>query len=860
MNKTKILFFIFLFSLNLVLISASLEIGNAGKEGINFNYDSTSNGNISYYNNTYINQTMNLTAYGLTNQTNNWLLQQNFSQINVTKINATNVSTIIVNATNGTFNNLTAKTFFAINITGNGSNINSVNAVRLSGIAVGSVCLNNLTNCNASIGNMIGKDCANGYVQNGSYFNGTPKCTVPTAGAGGNNTQIQYNSGGVLTGSPQYTITFDRRGPNETVYGNFTGNSAGWTLQSPAWIYFGNKINKIAGQTGYCQHNPPYIALTAGDRYEITYNITNYSGSGSFSSPAGIAHSSNGVYTEQWTTSSAGISFSTDNTVGFALDDIIVRRVYSDAILDGSLSVDNLTMSRLNMYYSTSLPIAGTILKGTTDRTWIAIAPGTGGQYSDLQVVVKGTVESNNYNEFRVGYDSENNQFNFITAGHGTNAGIPFSLTAIAGQSSGGETPNIKLLTDGKNLFGGLTSSIGTAKNQFAGTVLSRTDLVCSGNISNSSCSNLSLTLCATINGCALGSYACEGTHASCSGYNAETCLSHECTVNTICSGTHTACSNYDQTTCASHSCTENWYDPMNCACNNAYCENGACGDPGSCTGDPCYSVWHDDTMNCGCGNIAWGGCTGDPHICQQSECDASSNGCSNVFSSCSGSPHICQQSECDAGTDGCSMIPYSCDGTVNDINNNCVQLAEANCDTLDGCNLTAENPSICMTNELNGYNICFANDGSNNIVNSSTGGTWFTSWISATDVYDRTAKFDKKRGKALNYIQDSEYYTYPNGSIDHTKFYGYTKIPVPDKTRPVYVDVCINKTKLEGKEVCTKTSKAIDYPYNTTEDSVSMSNETAMLRQAVYDLKKCVICLKTKNQNKCDIECGDLQ
>jgi hypothetical protein len=59
-------------------------------------------------------------------------------------------------------------------------------------------------------------------------------------------------------------------------------------------------------------------------------------------------------------------------------------------------------------------------------------------------------------------------------------------------------------------------------------------------------------------------------------------------------------------------------------------------------------------------------------------------------------------------------------------------------------------------------------------------GVAWFSGTVDADDYVTHTSIFDKNK-RATDYIKDADYYKKADGSIDHTKFYGYVKTKVPD-------------------------------------------------------------------------------
>jgi len=107
-----------------------------------------------------------------------------------------------------------------------------------------------------------------------------------------------------------------------------------------------------------------------------------------------------------------------------------------------------------------------------------------------------------------------------------------------------------------------------------------------------------------------------------------------------------------------------------------------------------------------------------------------------------------------------------------------------------------------------------------------------FSGNTSAIAHYTRTSVYDKAKGKALDKILDASDYV-SKGKIDHKKFYGYVSYNITDFDRPeIEFFECLDKSK--KPTVCNKTV----YPYQITQEEVSMNKEIDLLRQAVYELK----------------------
>lgn len=108
---------------------------------------------------------------------------------------------------------------------------------------------------------------------------------------------------------------------------------------------------------------------------------------------------------------------------------------------------------------------------------------------------------------------------------------------------------------------------------------------------------------------------------------------------------------------------------------------------------------------------------------------------------------------------------------------------------------------------------------------------------VSATGYNTRTSVYDKTKGSALNYIQDSDYY-HSSETINHSKFYGYVgEYEITDYSRPVKnkyeIEVCN-----EENECFNETMINITYPFTKFEPQVSINMEVDVLRQAIYELK----------------------
>ena len=159
---------------------------------------------------------------------------------------------------------------------------------------------------------------------------------------------------------------------------------------------------------------------------------------------------------------------------------------------------------------------------------------------------------------------------------------------------------------------------------------------------------------------------------------------------------------------------------------------------------------------------------------------------------------------------------------------------------------------STTAPNTANDEWISFTHDTSNALIgvgkgdihfNYGTSGTdiaWFSGNISAIDYFTRTSVFDKSKN-LWDYIKDADYYKNLN-EIDHSKFYGFSTYETADYSKPINEEYDCSYFKEDEKtqnlvfieKVCNRTI----YPYNKTEEVVSLNKEIDVLRQGVYELK----------------------
>lgn len=157
-------------------------------------------------------------------------------------------------------------------------------------------------------------------------------------------------------------------------------------------------------------------------------------------------------------------------------------------------------------------------------------------------------------------------------------------------------------------------------------------------------------------------------------------------------------------------------------------------------------------------------------------------------------------------------------------------------------------------------FNISY--DGTNPIFTSTLGNNTFIfrnktagnyADILVSDVKTATSVFDKSKGSALDLIKDADEYKNPDGSINHSSFYGYETMVETDEDncwevfdRTTYVNLSCttcplpNDIKPNGKEnIDWVKSDLYDIECGTKEISVvSMFDEIDLLRQALAEQK----------------------
>lgn len=247
---------------------------------------------------------------------------------------------------------------------------------------------------------------------------------------------------------------------------------------------------------------------------------------------------------------------------------------------------------------------------------------------------------------------------------------------------------------------------------------------------------------------------------------------------------------------------------------SEAYCDNQVCGDQESC--EAAYVP---------------GYCSGN----EGCETYGSEQDCIddyNYYGNCGWTPDY-----------GCGSTWYpaayiSCDGTPEA---DCSQFPNSTCEEYSECSVGTTTPSFILKNDLNSLVQSISNDGTNQVFDTSTGVGYFSGQVSATGYTTRSSVYDKAKGKALDWIKDASAYLDKDGKIDHTKFYGYTTITVPDTSKPAKKTKCIQ----EGEKGCIKTTEVTYYPETKEEGGVSLGMEVDVLRQAVFELNEKVTALE---------------
>lgn len=170
-----------------------------------------------------------------------------------------------------------------------------------------------------------------------------------------------------------------------------------------------------------------------------------------------------------------------------------------------------------------------------------------------------------------------------------------------------------------------------------------------------------------------------------------------------------------------------------------------------------------------------------------------------------------------------------------------CSQVSNAECLNVNTCSYAATTPSYLLKNDVNATEMSISNDGTNLYFDTDTGVGYFTGDVSATDFINRTSVYDKTKGKALDWVKDASAYKNMFGKIDHTRFYGFKTMTVPDTSKPEKKTECVLGAEEDGKSACLKFADVTFYPETKEVQGVSMSDEIDVLRQALFELKTCI-------------------
>jgi hypothetical protein len=432
--------------------------------------------------------------------------------------------------------------------------------------------------------------------------------------------------------------------------GTFTGNAAGWTLNT-GWTYGSNKVTHSSNGTGSLAQSLASGEL--GAMYRVTFEILDYTTGTITVAFGGVTVASglnaNGVYTyDVRPTTTAGFSISPSNTARLAIDNVSVKK-YDGSILAGGVqaagqsyfqrkvtitqnasngqpgTVDHLEFintsggnTHIPFKYGSSIKSAWS---HSSDGNVILRTTGVGGFYhyggsTDINGVFLITQLSNQGVVSTGGYFSEK-----VTAGYASTAAA--STHNIRG-SSAAEVRYI--FSSGETL--------GHETFVFADTTFASS---CSGTPSTACSSHANEAACI-----ARDSHGgCVWTGGNCSDYNgtdSSTCTSG----HTGCTWETASCGGFDQSTCESTSgCS--WGATGDC---------GAFGDQGSCEGAGCSWNYSD------CGSNFF-----DEESCNaQSGCSWNGSSCEGQYdTSCSGSYNVCSGSY---DTGNCTGTWGACSGT----------------------------------------------------------------------------------------------------------------------------------------------------------------------------------------------------
>jgi len=132
---------------------------------------------------------------------------------------------------------------------------------------------------------------------------------------------------------------------------------------------------------------------------------------------------------------------------------------------------------------------------------------------------------------------------------------------------------------------------------------------------------------------------------------------------------------------------------------------------------------------------------------------------------------------------------------------------------------------------------------------------------VSATGFITRTSVYDKTKGKALDKIKDANDYKQPDGTLNHSAFYGFVDgIITNDYTRPTTTftptqkcETILTLNATDGTTYGVPSCKTYQIPTTTyatkTEQGVDLGKEIDFLRQALFEIKQCTALSKSWNE-----------
>ncbi len=124
----------------------------------------------------------------------------------------------------------------------------------------------------------------------------------------------------------------------------------------------------------------------------------------------------------------------------------------------------------------------------------------------------------------------------------------------------------------------------------------------------------------------------------------------------------------------------------------------------------------------------------------------------------------------------------------------------------------------------------------------------WASSNISATGYITRTSVFDNSKNPA-DFIRNSSHYLNNDGSVNHSKYYGYVVYPNLDLSRPVNITVEDEFFNITANETQIIYTDVVTYPYNISEEGVMLDMEIDVIRQGLWDLIQRVVKVEADNQ-----------